>query len=135
MGSQIQEHRNPAEVRARFAALSAMFDSLAKRRREIVSEMHDAGDVSTLSRESLLDMLSILAFDRNATQRMLVKEFYGGGDDRAARLEKAVVPREYGCDSRDIHGAIGPGCGLMNGFLSGQEVWQGGVGLVSGNQA
>jgi hypothetical protein len=70
-----------------------MFEDVAKRRSEIVSEMCWTREISRLSLASLLDMLSILAFDRNATQRSTPNEFYGGDDERARATEKAVIER------------------------------------------
>ncbi|MBB4274117.1 hypothetical protein [Rhizobium mongolense] len=50
--------------------------------------MRWTGEISRLSLGSLLDMLAILAFDRNATQRSTLNEFYGGEDERAREMEK-----------------------------------------------
>lgn len=115
------------EVQARRETIGGMFEDVAKRRSEIVSEMCWTGEISRLSLASLLDMLSILAFDRNATQRSTLNEFYGGDDERARATEKVVMERlyrEYDCDNNDINSAIGRGCSLKDGYLRADEVWQ-----------
>jgi hypothetical protein len=56
-----------------------------------------------------------------------LNEFYGGEDDRARVMEKAVIDRlykVYDCDVDDINGAIGRGCCMMSGYLRADEVWQ-----------